>query len=230
MVDRKVLSYGDVLLRSRDVDLLIEPHWLNDNLIEFYFEYLSTNLSERKSTEGGDGDEVLLIGPSVSFWLLHCGGGGSLAAAVSPLHLTKRKLVLIAVNNNPSVETAEGGSHWSLLCYFRLTNSFHHYDSGGGGNWEVALSLANALGPHMGRTSSDKLNIFAEETPTQTNGYDCGVFLLAIAEVFVKNWTRDRLPGLKEWNRLVKDTVTQEKATSLRASLSSLILKLAASP
>ena len=33
MDSRKVLDYGDVLLRQADVDLLKGPHWLNDQVI-----------------------------------------------------------------------------------------------------------------------------------------------------------------------------------------------------
>lgn len=36
----RVLSYGDVLLRQQDVNLLHGRHWLNDQLITFYFAYL----------------------------------------------------------------------------------------------------------------------------------------------------------------------------------------------
>ena len=32
MDSRKVLDYGDVLLRQSDVDLLKGPHWLNDQV------------------------------------------------------------------------------------------------------------------------------------------------------------------------------------------------------
>ena len=40
--DAVVLSYGDYLIRSSDVDILRSNSWLNDTLIGFYFEYLSS--------------------------------------------------------------------------------------------------------------------------------------------------------------------------------------------
>lgn len=39
--DTKLLSFGDVLLRKSDVELLRTPNWLNDQIIAFHFEYLS---------------------------------------------------------------------------------------------------------------------------------------------------------------------------------------------
>ncbi len=37
-VDKKVLSYGDSLLRCSDVNLLKNGQWLNDKVIGFVFE------------------------------------------------------------------------------------------------------------------------------------------------------------------------------------------------
>lgn len=35
-----ILNFKDTLLHQSDVELLNGPHWLNDNIITFYFEYL----------------------------------------------------------------------------------------------------------------------------------------------------------------------------------------------
>lgn len=37
----KILSYYDVILRESDLDILRGPHWLNDVIIHFYYEWLS---------------------------------------------------------------------------------------------------------------------------------------------------------------------------------------------
>lgn len=59
----RLLSYGDVLLRKADLNLLLGPLWLNDNIIEFYFEFLRR--------EGlNDADDLALIGPSMTFLVL----------------------------------------------------------------------------------------------------------------------------------------------------------------
>ena len=38
--DKKVLSYGDCLLRESDVRALSDGEWLNDKIIGFAFEYV----------------------------------------------------------------------------------------------------------------------------------------------------------------------------------------------
>ena len=62
--DPKVLNFGDVTLRRSDVDRLEQPEELNDQIIEFFFEHLTAQLRER--------GVLLLVGPSQTYWLLHC--------------------------------------------------------------------------------------------------------------------------------------------------------------
>jgi sentrin-specific protease 8 len=37
---KTALNFHDSCLKLSDVDLLKGPHWLNDQIISFYFEYL----------------------------------------------------------------------------------------------------------------------------------------------------------------------------------------------
>ncbi|KAL3157487.1 hypothetical protein ABBQ32_011951 [Trebouxia sp. C0010 RCD-2024] len=139
----KVLSYGDNLLRRGDVELLQGPHWLNDQIITFYFDYLRL---ERLAKEH---DSVLFVGGAMTFLLNQL--AGALPDIVAPLKLATRKLVLFAVNNNPDCTMAEGGSHWSLLVYGRTHDRFCHYDSSpGSNNLLVARQLTVALRPFLG--------------------------------------------------------------------------------
>ena len=54
--ERVVLSRGDTCLREADVELLRGPHWLNDQLVTFYFTHLA---------ESQPDDSALLLGGSV---------------------------------------------------------------------------------------------------------------------------------------------------------------------
>ena len=86
------------------------PHWLNDALIGFYFEFLHQRKFESSS-------RICFISPEVSQFL-------KLASAVEipvfldPLHLEEKETVLMAVNN-ASDPSQPGGSHWSLLIFTR---------------------------------------------------------------------------------------------------------------
>ncbi|KAL3159524.1 hypothetical protein ABBQ38_009940 [Trebouxia sp. C0009 RCD-2024] len=75
----KVLSYGDNLLRRGDVELLQGPHWLNDQIITFYFDYLRL---ERFAKEH---DDVLFVGGAMTFLLNQPAGTGALSDIVAPL-------------------------------------------------------------------------------------------------------------------------------------------------
>ncbi len=61
----KVLSYGDILLRQQDVDLLHGRHWLNDQLMSFYFAYL-----EKEKYNNGT---TAYCGGSLTYLLSHVG-------------------------------------------------------------------------------------------------------------------------------------------------------------
>ncbi|CAI5536373.1 unnamed protein product [Closterium sp. Naga37s-1] len=126
-MDAKVLSFGDVLLRECDVATLEPSQWLNDKIIEFYFEYLSRTLlgasdpsasaagagaaagtasssagGESSSNgagggagaaAGGEGNNsaVLLVGPSVSFWLNICPSDDDVTETMAPLGVENKE-------------------------------------------------------------------------------------------------------------------------------------------
>lgn len=92
-MDSRVLSYGPVVLHHQDVDLLKGPHFLNDQIIEFYFHYLSQHNTAASAAEGTDKPApLLLVGPSLAFWLLHCPDADGRKASVDPLHLPEREV------------------------------------------------------------------------------------------------------------------------------------------
>lgn len=65
--DDKVLSYFDVVLRRGDVDLLNGPNWLNDQVIAFYFEFLTKEFFKDIS------DKILLVPGAVTYLLTSAG-------------------------------------------------------------------------------------------------------------------------------------------------------------
>jgi sentrin-specific protease 8 len=216
--DTRVLSYGDVFLRARDVELLDPPNWLNDAIITFYFEYLQTEcIREAK---------FMCLEPSLSFWLANCPDQAEFRQTLTQLGLSEKDVILLAVNDNREVDTYGGGTHWSLLAFFRGENisegRFVHYDSANGSNRRYAQQLANLLSPELlGR----RVEIVSETSPQQMNGWDCGVYVLGLANTLCKWYTtfRDQDPA---W--LIAENVTPEKISRLRLEVKELILHLAA--
>ncbi|XP_061617016.1 sentrin-specific protease 8 isoform X1 [Phyllopteryx taeniolatus] len=171
-MDPVVLSYQDSLLRRSDVSLLEGPHWLNDQIIGFAFEYFA---SERFRILG---ESVVFVSPQVTQFIKCSSCPEELAMFLDPLELASRRWVFLAVNDNS--EQSAGGSHWSLLVYHHKSNHFSHYDSQNGSNSLHARRIASKLEPMLcvGREAA-----FVEEpSPVQQNSYDCGMYVICIAE------------------------------------------------
>lgn len=115
------------------------------------------------------------------------------AVVLEPRGFAAARLVLFAVNNNPDVTCAGGGSHWSLLAYSAAGNTFHHYDSMAGSNRQAAGAVyqaAVAAAPPGAR--------FVEErAPQQVNGYDCGVHVLAVAQLLCQRAAGGQAMGME---------------------------------
>ncbi|XP_022730639.1 NEDD8-specific protease 1-like [Durio zibethinus] len=170
--DEKILSYNDVVLRRSDLEILSGPYYLNDRIIEFYFSLLSSSYPSQ---------DILLIPPSIAFWITNCPDVGGLKDFLEPLKLPDKKLVIFPVNNNDDVSIAEGGSHWSLLAYHRSANIFVHHDSNGQTNKRHAMRLFKSVVGYIGCSSSAGNAKYLEciGTPQQVNGYDCGLYVTA---------------------------------------------------
>ncbi|CAI5475618.1 unnamed protein product [Closterium sp. Yama58-4] len=263
-MDAKVLSFGDVLLRACDVATLEPSQWLNDKIIEFYFEYLSRTLlaasdpsasaagaaaGTASSSAGGassssfgaggaaaggaargegtsSSSAVLLVGPSVSFWLNICPSDDDVTETMAPLGVESKELIALAVNDNNDPTLPEAGSHWSLLLFIRSRRLFLHFDSAGSHNLEAAKGLAEKLQALLGVTVTDD-TFQSASTPQQLNGYDCGVYVLAIAKALCE--TASAAPegkaSAEELERSAKG-VDAAAVTKLRGDVKQLIQHL----
>ncbi len=92
-MDDKVLSYGDCLLRVRDVALLTGPHWLNDNVMSFFFEYLR---GEGARPDEPHADRVVLVDASLTFLLANVSPDEA-RAVLAPLGVSRAHMALFLV-------------------------------------------------------------------------------------------------------------------------------------
>ncbi|XP_027345632.1 NEDD8-specific protease 1 isoform X2 [Abrus precatorius] len=220
--DEKILSYNDVVLRRSDLDILSGPYYLNDRIIEFYFSYLSSCHPSQ---------DILLVPPSIAFWIIKCPVTETLRDFLEPLHLSDKTLVIFPINDNDDVDKAEGGSHWSLLAYYRNANLFVHHDSCRSMNTAPAKQLYRAVVGHMGVSGSASEAIFLEctDSPIQENGYDCGLYVTAIARR-ICNWhvNHKNTDPNDLWFSAVKEQVTPSAVASMRSEILALIKDLMA--
>lgn len=131
---------------------------------------------------------------------------------------------MFAINNNEDVDFASGGTHWSLLVYRRDYNCFEHYDSMDGMNLRIAKKCVSIIKPFI---CSDVSSAKFEEpwTPQQENGYDCGVYVMAIAQTLCKAYV-DGIKSSSECTSLLRDCVTPNTVSDMRHSIWELILSL----
>ncbi|KAG8371379.1 hypothetical protein BUALT_Bualt13G0081700 [Buddleja alternifolia] len=213
--DDKILSYNDVVLRRSDLDILNGPYFLNDRIIEFYFSYLTSCYPS---------NDILLVPPSIAFWIKECPDVASLKDFVEPLHLPQRKLIIFPINDNADVTMVEGGSHWSLLAFERNANVFVHHDSSGGINNADAKRVYRAV---ISYTSSDASYAECSSTPRQMNGYDCGLHVTAIARSICEWYGSDGAKDVKElWFSDVKEKCTPSIVAKMRNEILELVLSL----
>nr|XP_034601361.1 uncharacterized protein LOC117861961 [Setaria viridis] len=213
-----VLSHGDVVLIRSDLAILRGPRFINDRLIAFYFAHLSADL----------GDDLLLLPPSIPYLLSNLPDPASIA---EPLRLASRRLVLLPVNDNPDASVPEGGSHWTLLVIDNTTSPsgprFVHHDSiRGAPNLPVASHLADALRPLLQSDSRSRATVPVVEgpTPMQPNGYDCGVYVMAIARA-ICGWWKSGHGGHRggDWFEAVGREVNADSVKAMRGELLQLI-------
>jgi sentrin-specific protease 8 len=220
--DEKILSYNDVVLRRSDLDILGGPYYLNDRIIEFYLSYLSSGHPSR---------DILLVPPSIAFWIMQCPVAEALGDFLEPLHLSDKALALFPINNNEDVNMAEGGSHWSLLAYYCNANLFVHHDSFGGINAPPAKKLYKAVVGYMGLSESGSKARYLEctDSPRQRNGYDCGLYVTAIARVICDWYVNSKKTDANDlWLSAVKEQVTPSAVSCMRSEILALIRDLMA--
>ncbi|KAM7259406.1 hypothetical protein ACFE04_015147 [Oxalis oulophora] len=218
--DEIILSYNDVVLRRSDLGILNGPHFLNDRLIEFYFSYLPTTHPS---------PDILLLPPSIPFWIMNCPDIESLQDFVQPINFPDKKLVIFPVNDNDDVSRAEGGSHWSLLVYYRDANKFVHHDSCRGLNAWSAKKLYRAVVGYMGNSdkSSNGMYVECDNSPRQVNGYDCGLYVTAIARA-ICSWYENCEDKDNDalWFSDVIEQVTPSSVAVMRKEIMGLITTL----
>ncbi|XP_052780849.1 sentrin-specific protease 8-like [Mya arenaria] len=206
-----VLNFNDSLLHKSDVDLLIGPHWINDQLLNFCFEYYE------KEQFSHSADKLALLNADV-VQFVKLAQDNDIGNFLAPLNLPSKQFVFLPVNDNQVVNQT-GGNHWSLLVYIRNKQEFRHYDSLEGRNQEIARTLAYKIQPYV-QAPRGRMKVLEVESPRQTNGYDCGMFVIAVAEHLCKELCEGYTIPLN-------DLVNPESVSKKRSQVKELIYNVA---
>lgn len=224
-----ILNYQDAVIRVSDLNLLQRPtEWLNDSCIHFFFN----RLQQEQPTD-------LFMDPAVlSFFMHQCTDDEDIEDFVSSTHFPRKKggKVFIPVNDTMTLgsnawQLPKSGSHWSLVVATILAQGmveFWHFDSvRNSGNQQAAQDIADKMGQHI-YSLTGRVKVRDASTPSQKNGYDCGIHVLATAQLFsFMGETDDRLEIFESKLQIFVQE-TPDFCRTLRKSISNDILRLSA--
>eukprot|EP00927_Polykrikos_kofoidii_P070714 TRINITY_DN67118_c0_g1_i1.p1 TRINITY_DN67118_c0_g1~~TRINITY_DN67118_c0_g1_i1.p1 ORF type:complete len:233 (-),score=48.43 TRINITY_DN67118_c0_g1_i1:52-702(-) len=179
-----VVSWKTARMTRADCSLLGPGAWLNDAVIGFWLEYLSS----APHPDGLDRTDVCFIDPAAAFWIATEDDPEDLQDGLDPLELSSKAIVVAPVNDRTE-RAGNSGSHWALLAIRRLDSGelrSEYYDSMGTSNLSQATELAQKLLPAMGGTGGQDVRPAVCEAGKQDNQSDCGVFALLFAEAIAR--------------------------------------------
>lgn len=207
----------------------LEPGcWLNDAIIAYHLELF---LSKHQLSQ----PRMVILEPTTVFTAVMVGDPGQLremlsvsrSAGAVPLtqQLLDADIVIMPVSNNEDAASAGGGSHWSLLVFRRRTGvddaagRFEHYDSCSNANGPNARNVMAAIAPLLFPTGMQpqRMQLVRMTTPQQANGYDCGVYTLAISEIICAAPVDDGATSSDTVTAAVR-SLTPEAVTAKRAA------------
>lgn len=216
--NRVVLNFHNTLLRESDVNLLMGPHWLNDQIISFYLEYLERNVYHNKRG-------LLFISPEVVQCLKFV-SSQEMSIFLEPLNATGKSFIFLPLNDNNEVKA--GGNHWSLLVFSRPDATFYYYDSLSNSGTSLR-SLRPILIELAAAFDCREFDVRQGDCLKQNNSYDCGIHVLCNIDCLARK-------ALK-YNSLDDDSmaiasdedptrITHQKIRQKRQDLIDLIRKL----
>jgi hypothetical protein len=151
-----------------------ENWWLTDEEIECAYQEIRKELASQP--------EIQLVSPSVVRTIQE-------GANINE-DLKKAEHIFFPINNSENHETADTGSHWTLLLYFKKRGSFYLYDPLKDFNKRYyrkqinEKKLAEKFREKLGVTSWTTIE--DPDNPKQNNDYDCGVYIITFTRALVK--------------------------------------------
>lgn len=153
-IDDFLLNYEDAVLYRRDLKIVQQNQWLNDSIIFFWFQFLS---SRHPSFH--------FIDPSVlNFWMME---------PDEPITLSNSTFLAVS-DGLLGEQNVNQGTHWSLLYYHDGT--FEHLDSMCHSNLSVARAVAKRVAPNA------RVTKHPQPHAQQRNSFDCGIYVLGYCE------------------------------------------------
>ena len=170
-----IVSSFQIDISARDLQTLREGHWLNDNILDFYFNLIT------------------LANASVFCWTTHFFSTLKLRGYQGVSRWAKRRKVNLNEKKQIFVPINILSTHWALAVVDNVSKNFRYYDSlSSGGNLQ-ALRIIKTYMIEEGKKQNSPIRYEAYKmnhnmpSPQQGNGSDCGVFTCITAKFLSRN-------------------------------------------
>ncbi|TIC17188.1 cysteine proteinase [Wallemia mellicola] len=187
----KISKCGRQTMMSNDLKTLMPRQWLNDEVINFYAEMLRQSQSRQiEDWEKHDKKDKkpfdAYIHSTFLFSTLESSGydKAKLGRWVKKVDLFGKDIIIFPINR--------GQSHWVCGAINMRKKRFEMYDSMGGGTKYVYQKMREYINREH-ETKKGKpfdfdgwIDFWSENTPTQDNGFDCGVFTCCFMDALSK--------------------------------------------
>lgn len=199
--DPIALSFKEICLRMSDIQLLQGPHWLNDQILSFYYEYLEHEKYKNNP-------DLLFVAPEVT-QCMKLMDDAELNTLLNQLKAPCKSFVFFALNDNPT--TRAGGTHWSLLVFSRPEKTFFHFDSYGNNNSTASYLFAQRIKDVL---NCRKCHIKPIRCLQQANSYDCGIHVICMTDNIADHV--NRFECVEDVGPLHQDTISAKRSELLK--------------
>lgn len=145
----------------------LPERWVDDNILDSYFETFGRSVSNLKS-------RTIFIGPSVT-QLIRFGDQSDVLKQLNEVSFMNSNFSFFCINNSISFSKADAGSHWSLLFLDHASKKAFHFDSLVKRNHCFALDVLKKL--------NFTSNLIDVDCCKQNNSYECGINVLMYAKL-----------------------------------------------
>ena len=178
MTKKVPVLHDEICLYDIDYQCLQDGKWLRDTIL--YYKIICL---ERKYKDLIKEHYCKIFYPPVA-QLLQNYPYETAVQCLPHLDITQFKLIFFPFSDfNPETQSA---THWSLLFIDNRNGDMilQHFDSHNQANWTEAQKLSELLGRAF---NFEAKNLKMFDSPTQTNGYDCGIYVLAFIDALIEH-------------------------------------------
>lgn len=169
---KEIMTQTDVSINTTIMcDEILNKKWLSDEILQNYFEILNNAFLNSKN--------VIIMNPLIGQAIKIC---EDFEHFLEPLEIKNKQILIIPINDSENTG-GEGGSHWSLLVYYRKMQEFHYFDSNNNYNLVHAEKIKTKLINYLQIKQETSITICP--TPQQINNYDCGIYVIFIVESLI---------------------------------------------